>query len=130
LFATNVAYFLFLPFLYIGGFLMIVGGILVWYQKPIPGGILVLMGMTAGGFYGLPSFLFLIPGAAALPLLPVGFILPGASFILAFKSIEGPAPGKPPETGYYPSQIMTGQSLLEHMLKENSPRGFSLNPNS
>jgi hypothetical protein len=90
LFATNVAYFLFLPFLYIGGFFMIVGGILVWYRKPIPGGILVLIGMAAGGFYGLPSFLFLIPGAAALPLLPVGFILPAASFILAFKSIEGP----------------------------------------
>ena len=88
LYATNYAYFLLLPSLYIGGLLMIIGGILVLLRKPELGGLLVLVGAVAGGGLGLPAFLWMIPGAAALPLSPVGFILPGASVILAFLSRE------------------------------------------
>jgi hypothetical protein len=67
---------------------MIIGGILVLLRKPGFGGLLVLVGTVAGGGLGLPAFLWMIPGAAALPLSPVGFILPGASVILAFLSRE------------------------------------------
>lgn len=88
LYATNYAYFLLLPSLYIGGLLMIIGGILVLLRKPGLGGLLVLVGAVAGGGLGLPAFLWMIPGAAALPLSPVGFILPGASVILALLSGE------------------------------------------
>ena len=88
LYVTNYAYFLLLPSLYIGGLLMIIGGILVWLRKPGLGGLLVLVGAVAGGGLGLPAFLWMIPGAAVLPLSPVGFILPGASVILAFLSGE------------------------------------------
>ena len=88
LYATNFAYFLLLPSLYIGGLLMIIGGILVWFRKPGPGGLLVLVGAVTGGALGLPLFLWMIPGAAGLPLSPVGLILPGASTILAFLSKE------------------------------------------
>jgi len=88
LYATNFAYFLLFPSLYIGGLLMIIGGILVWFRKPGLGGLLVLVGAVAGGALVLPFFLWMIPGAAALPLSPVGFILPGASVILALLSGE------------------------------------------
>ncbi|MEM0006693.1 MAG: hypothetical protein QXQ64_09255 [Candidatus Bathyarchaeia archaeon] len=87
--ATNYAYFLLHPLLYIGGSLMTIGGTLVLLQKSRLGGVLVSAGALTGGFLGLPVILCKIkPELATAPVVPVGFILPVTSTILAFLSAE------------------------------------------
>jgi hypothetical protein len=71
---------------------MLAGGILVWKRITVPGALLILIGGLAGGFFGLPSLLWMLLASAfgnwaySLPLLPFGLPIPIASLVLAFMS--------------------------------------------
>jgi hypothetical protein len=101
LIAVPVTYFLLEPPLIISAALMLAGGMLIWYRNTITGAVLVLVGGFFGGFLGLPSLLWAWLAIAfgdwvySLPLLPLGLILPIASFTLAFMSQESSKPKLP-----------------------------------
>ena len=94
LIALVYVYFLLQFSLVISAALMLAGGLLIWYRTTIAGAILVLIGGFFGGFLGLPYLLWALltpvfgDRVAALPLLPLGLILPLASFALALISLE------------------------------------------
>jgi hypothetical protein len=92
--ALPYVYFLLTPALPISAILMIVGGVLIWTRNTMLGALLILVGGLFGGFYGLPWLLWTLLAPAfgnwvyGLPLLPLGLLLPIASFVLAFMSRE------------------------------------------
>jgi len=87
-------YFLLEPFVSISAILMIAGSVLVWTRNTMTGSLLILAGGLFGGFFGLPSLLWILLATAfgdwaySLPLLPLGMLLPVASFVLALMSRE------------------------------------------
>jgi hypothetical protein len=84
------------PLTFFSAVLMLVGGILVWNQSTKPGAALIVAGGLLGGFFALPALLWRLLAtlfgdwAYGLPLLPLGTLLPIASLILAFLSLEPP----------------------------------------
>ena len=94
LIALPFVYFLLEFSLIISAALMLTGGLLIWYRTTITGAVLVLVGGFFGGFLGLPFLLFEFftpifgDWFARLPLVPLGLILPLASFVLALMSLK------------------------------------------
>ena len=93
LIALPFIYFLLVPFVFISAILMLVGGVLVWTRNPIEAGaLLVLVGGFFGGLLGHSWLLYMLLAAVfgswvyRLPLLPLGMLIPLASFVLAIMS--------------------------------------------
>jgi len=103
LIALPQVYFLLVPVLSISVILMLAGGVLVWTRNTILGASLILLGGLFGGFLGLPWLLWILLATAfgdwvySLPLLPLGTLIPIASFVLAFMSRE-PSKAKPSQS--------------------------------
>jgi len=104
LIALPFVYFLLVPFVFISAILMLVGGVLVWRRNPIEvGALLVLVGGFFGGLLGHSWLLYMLLAAVfgswvyRLPLLPLGMLIPIASFVLAFMSRQ-PSKTKPPKS--------------------------------
>ena len=103
LIALPQVYFLLVPVLSISVILMLAGGVLVWTRNTILGTSLILLGGLFGGFLGLPWLLWILLATAfgdwvySLPLLPLGTLIPIASFVLAFMSRE-PSKAKPSQS--------------------------------
>ena len=96
LIALPFVYFLLVPFVFISAIIMLAGGILVWTRIIDVGASLVLLGGFFGGFLGHSSLLYALLATAfggwvhSLPLLPLGMLIPIASFVLALMSRERP----------------------------------------
>ena len=94
LIALPFVYFLLVPFVFISAIIMLAGGILVWTRIVDVGAWMVLVGGFFGGFLGHSSLLYALLAAAfggwvhSLPLLPLGMLIPIASFVLALMSRE------------------------------------------
>lgn len=95
LIALPFVYFLLVPFVFISAILMLVGSVLIWTRNTIEAGaLLILMGGFFGGLLGHSSLLYALLATAfgssvySLPLLPLGMLIPMASFVLAFMSRE------------------------------------------
>ena len=94
LIALPFVYFLLVPIVFISSILMLVGGILVWTRNTDVGAMLVLGGGLFGGFLGHGSLLYVLLATVfggwvyGLPLLPLGWLIPIASLVLAFMSRE------------------------------------------
>lgn len=97
--ALPYSYFLFTPVLSVTAVVMILGGILVGIRHTKSGACLIILGAFLGGALGLPILLWALLAQAfghwvsRLPLLPLGFVLPIASFVLALMSLS-PSRGK------------------------------------
>ncbi len=97
LIALPFVYFLLVPFVFISAILMLVGSVLIWTRNTIEAGaLLILMGGFFGGLLGHSSLLYALLATAfgssvySSPLLPLGMLIPIASFVLAFMSREPP----------------------------------------
>ena len=103
LIALPFVYFLLVPFVFISAILMLVGGVLVWTRITDVGALLVLVGGFFGGLLGHSWLLYMLLAAVfggwvySLPLLPLGMLIPIASFVLAFMSRE-PSKAKLPQS--------------------------------
>lgn len=103
LIASPYTYYLLAPMVSISAILMIVGGVLVGTRNKTAGALLILFGGLFCGFVGLPWLLWILLATAFgswvynLPLLPLGMLLPIASFILALMSRE-PSKAKLPQS--------------------------------
>lgn len=83
---------------------MILGSLLVAMRHATSGAWLIILGASSGGFFGLPILLLALlahafgPWVSRLPLVPLGFVLPVASFVLALMSLR-PSKGEhqPPQ---------------------------------
>jgi hypothetical protein len=99
LIAVPYSYFLFTPWLLLGGVVTMLGSLLMAMRHTTSGASLIIIG-AYGGVLGLPSLLWELLWALLratwvfrLPLLPLGLVLPLASFVLALMS-RGPSRGE------------------------------------
>lgn len=104
LIALPFVYFLLVPIVFISAILMLIGGVLVWTRSTIEiGAFLVLAGGLFGGEIGHAYLLYTLLATVfgdwvyGLPLLPLGMLIPVASFVLAFMSRK-PSKIEPPES--------------------------------
>jgi hypothetical protein len=93
LIALRFVYFLLMPIVFISATLMLIGGVLVWTRNTAEiGAYLILTGGLFGGEIGHTYLLYALLATVfgnwvySLPLLPLGMLIPAASFVLAFMS--------------------------------------------
>ncbi len=97
LIALPFVYFLLVPLVFISAIIMLIGGVLIWIDRSRSrttdvGASLVLVGGLFGGFLGHGALLYVLLASVfggwvySLPLLPFGWLIPAASFVLAFMS--------------------------------------------